>query len=88
MVDIHQASGTAYRAKLSDVIQRASELEHSARAEWIALSQDHPERAPWLRIERRYATIRGNAEHLLLIHEQRHIRRQPLYRLRRYLNLF
>ena len=87
MVEIHQTSGTAYRAKLSQVVQRATELELHARAEYRALSADHPERAPWLRIERRYATIRGNAEHLLIIHERQQTRRQPLYRLRRYLHL-
>lgn len=87
MVEIHQMSGTAYRAKLADVVARATALEHDARAAYRALPIDHPERVLWARIERRYATVRGNAQHLLLIHERRQIRQQPIHRLRRYLNL-
>ena len=87
MVENRQMSGATYRAKLADVVRRASALEQHARAAHKALPFDNPERASWIRIERRYATIRGNAEHLLLVHQQQHYRRQPLYRLRRYLHL-
>jgi hypothetical protein len=87
MVEHHPTSGATYRAKLNDVVRRAQELEARARKESALLPADHPERASWLRIERRYATIRGNAQHLLLIHDWQRQRQQPLIRILRYLNL-
>lgn len=90
MVVNHPTSGATYRAQLADVVRRASDLEARARREYSALNPADPQHASWVRIERRYATIRGNAQHLLLVHEQRlaRLRQPPLARLRRYLNLF
>lgn len=87
MVGYHPKSGATYRAELAGVVQRATELEARARKEYSTLSRTDPQHATWVRIERRYATIRGNAQHLLLIHERRHQRHHPLFRLGRYLNL-
>jgi hypothetical protein len=83
----HPTSGAAYRAQLADVIRRAKALETRAREECASLDPTDPQHASWLRIERRYATIRGNAEHLLLIHQIRHQRSQSLSLIRRSLKL-
>jgi hypothetical protein len=87
MVNGHRKTGANYRAQLADIIRRAEALEIHARNESHALDAADPERITWLRIERRYATVRGNAQHLLLIHDWITLRRRPLFRLRRYLNL-
>lgn len=87
MVENRQMSRATYRAKLADVVRRATALEQRARTAQKALLSDDLERASWIRIERRYATIRGNAEHLLLVHQRQHYRQHPLYRLGRYLQL-
>ena len=87
MVKNHPMSGATYRAQLADVVQRAKDLEARARREYAALAPDDPQRASWLRIERRYATVRGNAQHLLLVHDWHRQRQQPLMRFLRYLNL-
>jgi|GEM_PF-4330851 len=87
VVSNHQQSGTTYRAQLVDVVRRATELEDRARVEYNMRAPEDPERGSWQRIERRYATIRGNAQHLLLIHDWQQQRKQRLFRLRRYLNL-
>lgn len=87
MVENHPMSGATYRAQLTDIVQRAKDLEARARKEYSALPPDDPQRATWLRIERRYATVRGNAQHLLLIHDWQRQRHQPLTRILRYLNL-
>ncbi|WP_026369643.1 hypothetical protein [Kallotenue papyrolyticum] len=42
--------------------------EQRARATQQQLAADDPERLRWIRIERRYATIRGKALHLLMLH--------------------
>jgi hypothetical protein len=89
MVGRHHGSGAAYRAQLADVMRRAAELEQRAQREQTILDPADPQYASWVRIERRYATIRGNALHLLVVH-QRNDRRshQPLTLIRRYLHLF
>ena len=87
MVDNHQMSGAAYRAQLVNIVQRAQDLETRARTEYAALNATDPQYRSWVRIERRYATVRGNAQHLLLIHDQRRRRKQPLNRILRYLHL-
>jgi hypothetical protein len=87
MVASHRSSGASYRQELVSIIDRATKLEERARASYCALGIDDPQRQSWQRIERRYATIRGNALHLLIIHDRRQQHNQPLYRLRRYLHL-
>lgn len=87
MVENHQMSGAAYRAQLADIVRRAEALEVRARKEYAVLSVEDPQYASWVRIERRYATVRGNAQHLLLIQTRQHQRQQPLNRLLRYLHL-
>lgn len=87
MVSDHRKSGANYRAQLVDIIRRAEALETHARTESHTLDASDPQRLTWARIERRYATVRGNAQHLLLIHDWTNQRRKPLFRLRRYLNL-
>jgi hypothetical protein len=87
MVNDHRSNGANYRAQLADVMRRAEALESHARNESCVLDANDPQRAVWARIERRYATIRGNAQHLLLIHDRMEQRRKPLFRLRRYLHL-
>lgn len=87
MVESRQMSRATYRAKLADVVRRATALEQHARTAQKALPSDDPERASWIRIERRYATIRGNAQHLLLVHDRQRYRKHPLYRLGRYLHI-
>lgn len=87
MVENHPMSGASYRAQLTDIVRRAKDLEARARQNYTTLSPEDPERASWLRIERRYATVRGNAQHLLLIHDWQRQRQQPLTRILRYLNL-
>ena len=77
--------GLAYRAQLVDIIERAERLEERARGEWAVLHPDDPLHTSWMRIEQRYATIRGNAQHLLIIHDQR---QQRSFQFFRYLNLF
>jgi hypothetical protein len=88
MVANHRTSGASYRQELISVIERAAKLEERARSSYRALAMDDPQRQCWQRIEQRYATIRGNALHLLIIHERRHKQRQLLFRLGRYLHLF
>jgi hypothetical protein len=87
MVAGHRSSGASYRQELVSIIDRATKFEEYARESYRALGIDDPQRLAWQRIERRYATIRGNALHLLIIHDRRQQRHQPLYRLRRYLHL-
>jgi hypothetical protein len=87
MVENHPMSGATYRAQLTDIVRRAKDLEARARREYTALPLEDPQRAAWTRIERRYATVRGNAQHLLLIHDWQRQRQQPLMRILRYLNL-
>jgi hypothetical protein len=87
VVKDHRKNGADYRAQLIDVMRRAEALEVQARKSSSALDVDDPQHAAWTRIERRYATIRGNAQHLLLIHEWTMQRRKPLFRILRYLNL-
>jgi hypothetical protein len=87
VVEHHRTNRPTYSAQLEDVIQRAAALEQHAHRQYRPLETTHPEYASWQRIERRYATIRGNAQHLLIIHQQRQYRKQPLYRLRKYLHL-
>ena len=87
MVENHPMSGATYRAQLTDIVRRAKDLEARARREHAALPLEDPQRASWARIERRYATVRGNAQHLLLIHDWQRQRQQPLMRILRYLNL-
>ncbi|HEX6292435.1 MAG TPA: hypothetical protein VFZ66_24830 [Herpetosiphonaceae bacterium] len=87
MVEGYQRNGAEYRAQLADIIRRAAALEAHARKESTAPGIHDPQRAAWTRIERRYATVRGNAQHLLLIHERIDQRRKPLFRFLRYLNL-
>ncbi len=87
MVKHHQASDSPYHTSLTDIMQRATALEQHAHNQYHMLDTTNPDHASWQRIERRYATIRGNAQHLLIIHEQRRDREQPLYRLRKYLHL-
>jgi hypothetical protein len=87
VVKDHRNNGASYRAQLADVMRRAEALESHARDESNALAADDPQRVMWARIERRYATVRGNAHHLLVIHDWTEQRRKPLFRLRRYLNL-
>lgn len=89
MVGRHHGSGADYQAQLADVMRRAADLEQRAQREQHALDPTDPQYDSWVRIERRYATIRGNALHLLFVH-QRDRRRlpQPLTRIRRYLHLF
>jgi hypothetical protein len=88
MVEHHPMSGATYRAQLADVAKRAQALEARARKEWSALPIDDPRHASWQRIERRYATIRGNAEHLLFIYKRPRPRAAtPLKRLRYYVHL-
>jgi hypothetical protein len=77
MVNGHRKTGANYRAQLADIIRRAEALEIHARNESHALDAADPERITWLRI----------AQHLLLIHDWITLRRRPLFRLRRYLNL-
>ncbi len=88
MVANHRVSGASYRQELISVMERAAKLEERARSAYRALAIDDPQRQCWQQIERRYATIRGNALHLLIIHERRRQRRQLLFRLGRYLHLF
>lgn len=87
MVEHHPKSGATYRAQLTDVVQRAKALEERARKEYGLLPPNDPQRASWVRIERRYATVRGNAQHLLLIHDWQQQRQRPVVRFLRYLNL-
>lgn len=87
MVESHPKSGATYRAQLTDIVRRAKDLEARARKEYALLSPEDPQRASWVRIERRYATVRGNAQHLLLIHDWQQQRQQPITRFLRYLNL-
>lgn len=87
MVTHHHTNSQSYYAQLEGVMQRAADLEQHARNQYHPLEATHPEYASWQRIERRYATIRGNAQHLLIIHQQRQYRKQPLYRIRKYLHL-
>lgn len=61
----HQIAQTYH---LLQLIERAARLERRARAAHQRLAPDDPERLRWMRIERRYATIRGNALHLLMRH--------------------
>lgn len=87
MVGNHQMSGATYRAQLVDIVRRAEALETRARKEYTILTAEDPQYASWIRIERRYATVRGNAQHLLLIHDRQQQRQQPVNRLLRYLHL-
>lgn len=89
MVGNHPMSGATYRAQLVDIVRRAEALELRARKEYTTLTSEDPQYASWIRIERRYATVRGNAQHLLLIHDRqhRHRQQQPITRLLRYLHL-
>lgn len=87
MVENHPKSGATYRAQLADIVRRAKALEDRARKEYAVLPPDDPQYASWVRIERRYATVRGNAQHLLVIHDWQRQRHQPFTRLLRYLNL-
>jgi hypothetical protein len=85
MLNQHSMSGTNYRARLTDVIKRAKAFEDHAHTQYAALAPADAQRVMWARIERRYATIRGNAEHLLDIYERQNQRQQPFFRLKRYL---
>jgi hypothetical protein len=87
MAKDHRNTGANYRAQLANVMLRAEALESHARSQSSVLAVDDPQRVMWARIERRYATIRGNAQHLLVIQDRMEQRRKPLFRLRRYLNL-
>lgn len=87
MVENHPGSGATYHAQLADIIKRAEALEIRARKEYTERANDDPEHLSWLRIERRYATIRGNAQHLLIIHARKQQRQQPFSRLLRRLHL-
>lgn len=87
MLNPRNQSNAAYRSQLADIIRRARLLEDQARQSHVRLDSVDPEYASWLRIERRYATVRGNAEHLLLIHEWARRRRRPIIRLLHQLHL-
>jgi hypothetical protein len=88
VVERHHTISSTYGKQLADIMQRAAALEKHARNQYHPLATTHPEYASWQRIERRYATIRGNAQHLLIVHQRRHYPKQPLYRLRKYLHLW
>lgn len=78
--------GPEYREQLVDIVRRARSLEDRARNERKILDAADPRHGHWISIERRYATVRGNAEHLLQIRSRRH-RRLVLSRLMRLLHL-
>jgi len=78
--------GPEYREQLVDIVRRARNLEVRARNERKVLDMADPRYGHWISIERRYATVRGNAEHLLQICCRK--QRRPLSRLMRRWNLF
>ncbi len=86
MANRGHAGGPEYWELLVDIVRRARDLEARARNQRTILDIADPSYGRWISIERRYATVRGNAEHLLQIRRRR--RRRLLSRFLRRWSLF